>query len=312
MSVTDGGLNSEGEPGAAAGRPARAWLAALLSLAFPGAGQLYAARPWLALIAWIATVAGGVLALMVIVHAPNAAVIAIAVVAFVALYLAQIVHAWRAARASGRTRRPARGVLALVLSGFAVAQVGASSVVTSAVRANIAEPFRVPGSAMEPAIVAGDYIWAVPRKTSRIARDAVIVYRFRGQTLLKRAIGLPGDTVEMRDMHVYRNGALVTEPYAIYDSTARGTSGEFVWQRRYMTPGSDTAATAPTIRRWGPLVVPPARLFVLGDNRDQSLDSRYVGFIVADSVKGFPVRVYFSYDADRGHVRWSRIGRRID
>jgi len=94
-------------------------------------------------------------------------------------------------------------------------------------------------------------------------------------------------------------------------------SAEFNWQRQYY---ADTALQArrryaPTRDTWGPLLVPPGRLFVMGDNRDNSLDSRYWGFVDAATVKGRPLFVYFSYDQDTRDalpwltdIRWRRLG----
>jgi signal peptidase I len=93
---------------------------------------------------------------------------------------------------------------------------------------------------------------------------------------VKRVIGLPGETIEIRGKQLYVNEQPIDEPYTIYRD--------------------DMAIPAD----YGPIVVPPGKLFVLGDNRDDSLDSRSWGDVPLSYVKGRPWIIYFSYDAERG------------
>jgi hypothetical protein len=88
-------------------------------------------------------------------------------------------------------------------------------------------------------------------------------------------------------------------------------SDDFVWQRSYVLRSvvSDTTRYVASRDNWGPLVVPPRMFFLLGDNRDNSLDSRYWGFLPSDHLIGEARRIYFSRDA-AGRVRWDRLGRR--
>ncbi len=90
------------------------------------------------------------------------------------------------------------------------------------------------------------------------------------------------------------------------------------WQTEYLAPGVDRATYRPTLWNWGPLVVPPGRYFVLGDRRDDSLDSRHWGFVDGRKIKGEALFIYYSYDRTAPHafpwirdVRWGRIGRPI-
>jgi signal peptidase I len=128
---------------------------------------------------------------------------------------------------------------------------------------------------------------------------------------------MPGDTVEMRDGEILVNGEVLEEPYAQRtDSLHDLYSPEFNWQRTYFVGRwDDVRRLRPTRDRWGPLAVPSGKFFVLGDNRDNSSDSRYWGFVDAAAIKGRPLVVYFSYDREAGDplpwltdIRWSRLG----
>jgi signal peptidase I len=174
------------------------------------------------------------------------------------------------------------------------------------VNAHIIEAFRIASGAMEPALKEGDYVFVVP--TTEIRRGDVVVHDRGTQKLLQRAIGLPRDTIEMRSGELLINGARYSEPYAKpvrEDDTLQ--LAEANWQRRYLVKGSDTSLYRPTMKDWGPIVIPAASYFVLGDNRSESLDSRAFGFVPGNSVRARATTIYFSRDPDTG-IRWNRVG----
>src|SRR5262249_22673085 len=105
---------------------------------------------------------------------------------------------------------------------------------------------------------------------------------------IKRVIGLPGETVELKEKKVYINGKPLDEPYVHYLLPPSGGGAEF------------REETSFDVReRYGPVTVPPNQYFVMGDNRDNSQDSRYWGFLPRDYVKGKAVVIYWSYEAGR-------------
>lgn len=135
--------------------------------------------------------------------------------------------------------------------------------------------------------------------------------------LVKRLMGLPGDTLQMVDKILVVNGQPMDEPYVQHSEGANGDDPYpwMVWQRDYVLPGVDLSAYEPTRDNWGPLVIPEDHYFMLGDNRDTSLDSRYWGLLERWRLEGRAVLVYFSYDklsmrpfAWLTQVRWNRIG----
>src|ERR1700756_247759 len=183
--------------------------------------------------------------------------------------------------------------------------LGMALVLFLIIRTFLLEAFQIPSGSMERTLLAGDFLFVnkavygaqIPGTQARLPgfesprRGDVIVFAYPKNPELnyvKRVIGTPGDTVEMHRGAVRVNGRMVAEPYV---------------QR---VDPRDT---------WGPIAVPAGKYFVLGDNRDNSADSRYWGFVDAAAVKGRPLVVYFSYD--RGtrdalpwltDIRWSRLG----
>jgi signal peptidase I len=133
---------------------------------------------------------------------------------------------------------------------------------------------------------------------------------------VKRLVGLPGDTLEMRGKQLFLNGAPLDEPYARYiDREADAVHPGMAWQEAYLVPNPRRRTYRPSRDSWGPIVVPREHFFVLGDNRDNSEDSRYWGFVDREAVKGRPWFVYYSFDPARVRgvpwvrdIRWDRIG----
>jgi len=133
--------------------------------------------------------------------------------------------------------------------------------------------------------------------------------------LVKRLIGLPGDTLEMRNRTLYINGVAQQEPYVKHSDVPDETHPWMAWQRDYLAPGLDRNAYVPTRDNWGPLVIPVDRFMMLGDNRETSLDSRYWGLLEGWRLEGRAVFIYFSYNKDSyrpfpwlREIRWGRIG----
>lgn len=199
------------------------------------------------------------------------------------------------------------------------------------------EAFKIPSGSMENTLLVGDFLLVnkaiygarVPYTHVRLPRfrkprrGDIIVFRFpRDERVdfVKRLIGLPGDTVEMRGGRVLVNGVVLDEPYVVH-SGAEEDPGmeEFGWQRSFLVRSAEARqGYHPSRNTWGPLVVPKESYFVLGDNRDNSYDSRYWGFVPDSLLAGQPWVVYYSYERDAptthpwlSDIRWSRIGTRV-
>jgi signal peptidase I len=203
------------------------------------------------------------------------------------------------------------------------------------VRTAVIEAFKIPTSSMEGTLLVGDFLLVnkavygarIPGIDRTIAafaepsRGDVIVFHpphEPDKNYVKRVVGAPLDTLQMVDKQLYLNGTPVYEPYAQYvDRRGDAVHPDMRWQSNHLI-ASRPRRYQPTRDNWGPLVVPPGRYFVLGDNRDNSEDSRYWGFVRRDQIRGRPWRVYYSFAGPVSEslpwlkqVRWGRIGTAI-
>jgi signal peptidase I len=211
------------------------------------------------------------------------------------------------------------------------------------IRTFFVEAFKIPSGSMERTLLVGDFLLVnklvygaeLPFTGARLPRIAaprrgdVVVFEWPedpSKNFVKRLVGLPGDTLAMRNGVLLRNGLPSAEGYVSHTEPDIDPVGEeFRWQRDYLVKTAGAADASglnggyhPSRNNWGPLVVPEGKYFVLGDNRDNSLDSRYWGFVPDSLVKGRPIMIYYSYAPDTTqrlawltHVRWTRLGERI-
>ena len=184
------------------------------------------------------------------------------------------------------------------------------------IRTFVVQAFKIPTGSMEENLLIGDHLLVNkfifgPTETrferallpvGTLARGNVIVFKYPEEPerdFIKRVIGLPGETVEVRDKKVYVNGQPLDEPYVHF---LRPTSAESAFHE----------VTSFDVReRYGPVTVPPNQFFVMGDNRDNSQDSRYWGFVKRDKIKGKAFLIYWSWDSDQHWLRWRRLANYI-
>jgi len=179
------------------------------------------------------------------------------------------------------------------------------------VRTFVVQAFKIPSGSMIPTLLIGDHILVnkfvygiklpftnmtlIP--VGRPRRDDVIVFKYpqdETKDFIKRVIGLPGDRVEVRHQQVYVNDHPLSEPFAVHQEG--------------VTPETETRPRD----EFGPVTVPTDSYFVMGDNRDHSLDSRFWGFVSSDKIKGRAFLVYWSWDGLGEWVRWERIGKVVE
>jgi len=170
-------------------------------------------------------------------------------------------------------------------------------------RATVVQAFRIPTSSMQDTLLVGDFLLVnkfiygskIPFTDLRLPdlrepkRGDIIVFKHptEGKDFIKRCIGLPGDTIEIRNDVVFVNGRALDEPYKLL----HGYGG--------------------SMSNFGPVVVPQDHLFMLGDNRHNSYDSRSWGYLHENYIKGMAMVIYFSWDKLKHFPRWKRIGKLI-
>ena len=178
------------------------------------------------------------------------------------------------------------------------------------IRAFVVEAFKIPSGSMEPTLEIGDHllvnkfiygiripftsIHLFPWKSPQ--RGDVIVFIFPlepEKDFIKRVIGIGGDTVSIVNKKLYINGVEVPDPHAVY-------------RKDMALPGDDQK-----LDNFGPVTVPEGSLFVMGDNRDQSFDSRFWGFVPLKDVLGKAFTIYWSWNGQESTVRWNRLGHLI-
>jgi signal peptidase I len=170
--------------------------------------------------------------------------------------------------------------------------------------------FVVPSGSMEDTILPGDHVLVqrFPRLSPVRGEMVVLSYPIdRRQTYIKRIIGVPGDRIRIAEKIVYRNGSALSEPYAVHKL-------DYEDAYRDNFPGEPNVALYKPAEEMlekhvlnGEVVVPAGEYFVLGDNRDQSLDSRYWGFVGEGDLIGKPLMIYDSEEQPTGRIRWRRI-----
>lgn len=198
----------------------------------------------------------------------------------------------------------------------------------------LVQAYFIPSPSMEKTLLVGDVLFVnkflfgakipfinahLPAVREPKHGDIVVfISPTQDSTLVKRLIGLPGDTLEMHVGVLYRNGKAMEEPYVqglVPENTLDPRSRADM--RAMHLPhyiGADAAGYLPDVHDWGPLLVPPDSLWMMGDNRDHSLDSRFWGFVPRTNVRGTPIIIYYSWDHDSYRplpfftaTRWGRI-----
>ncbi len=212
--------------------------------------------------------------------------------------------------------------------------LGIALVIWFVLRTLLIEAFRIPSSSMERTLLVGDFLFVnkalygaeLPLIHTHLPairdprRGDIVVFDSKteeGVKVVKRLVGMPGDTLQMKSAVLWRNGVAQREPYVEHIDSLSDTSSPEMreWQVNYLLPGVNRATYRPSRDNWGPLVVPPGKYFVMGDNRDNSYDSRYWGFIDRGVIRGRPLFIYYSFDHDSWRalpfitaIRWGRIG----
>lgn len=278
-------------------RRRRPWLAALANLLAAPLGHVYAGRPGRGVLVYCAGVVIGTSALFAGQYAAWPALFLVLLALPACVYPALATDAYRIARRAGADYELKRFNRWYVYVAVVIALWAASEALASLIRRDLIQAFKTPSGAMIPTLLIGDHV-LVNKRVYRVAeprRFEVVVFEYpqdATMTFVKRIVGLPGDSIEIKDTVAWVNGAPVQEPYAAFVGGEEGDGGA----------GRD----------FGPVRVPLGQYFVLGDNRDASSDSRTWGFVPREKVAGRVQVIYWSWDHTKGSVRWDRIGRAVE
>ena len=178
------------------------------------------------------------------------------------------------------------------------------------IRAYVIQAFKIPSGSMIPTLVIGDHILVnkflygtrIPFSETMVLeftkpeKGAIIVFKYPEdptRDFIKRVVAVEGDVVESKNKAIYVNGKQTSEPYTQHTDNSIRPMG--------IEPRDN----------FGPLIVPRNKFFVMGDNRDQSYDSRYWGYVDRKDIKGKALILYWSWDSKNNWVRFARIGRLV-
>lgn len=176
------------------------------------------------------------------------------------------------------------------------------------IRTFVIQAYKIPSGSMKPTLQIGDHILVskfnygvklpllrstlIPIGTPKRGDILVFIYpEDRSKDFIKRLIGLPGDTIEIRNKKILLNGVPLNDTHGVYVDNL-------------IIPGSVQPRD-----NFGPVTVPEESIFVMGDNRDESYDSRFWGFVKMKDVLGKALIIYWSWNQEDTWVRWGRIGK---
>jgi signal peptidase I len=176
------------------------------------------------------------------------------------------------------------------------------------IRTFVVQAFKIPSGSMKPTLLVGDHLLVnkfvygvkIPflRKTlipvDNPERGDIVVFIYpvdRSKDFIKRVVGVAGDTLAIKNKRIYINGSPSNDGHGVHTDSL-------------IFPGSLQPRD-----NFGPVTVPPGHIFVMGDNRDESYDSRFWGFVDLRDVLGKAFIIYWSWDRENSDVRWKRMGR---
>lgn len=280
-------------------KPRKPWLAVLLSLLVTGLGHIYTGRAKKGLILYLSQALVLVSILTIVVLFTNIFTYLIALLIGILYILYCAVDAYRSAKIYKFTynlKRYNRWYLYIVI--FVLANLVIQPATSNLIKENSVKAYKIPSGAMLPTILIGDHILVnhFLYKTSDPERGDIIVFEFPKDPkvdYIKRIIAAGGDSIELRNKKLFINGIEQIETY-----TEHVTS---VIMERESSPRDN----------FGPVTVPDDTVFVMGDNRDNSYDSRFWGFVEMEKIRGKAISLYWSWDKENMRVRWDRIGQPI-
>ncbi|MBT7087156.1 MAG: signal peptidase I [Desulfobacterales bacterium] len=277
------------------------WLAGLLSLLFPGLGHIYCGKAKHGIILYFCLEIITLFAFAIILLPIPILNVAITVLIILSAYICVIIDSVKTAKVAAedyelkKYNRWYVYIGVILITGLLI-----DDSISWATKRYYIQSFKIPSGAMMPTVEIGDHI--ITNKfiyeLKKPEHNDVIVFippHDPDKKYIKRVVGVEGDVVEIRDKQLYINNKKITGGYEIFSDPS-------------IIPKSSTRGIRDN---FSPVIVPDDSYFVLGDNRDQSYDSRFWGFVNREAVKGKVQTTYWSWDKENTLVRWSRIGQII-
>ena len=281
-------------------KPRRPWIAVLMTLLSRGLGHLYLGNPQRGLILFgiqeCLFILFAVSALIIVPNLVFLVFVLVCSIAYVGFCVADAVSIAKIKREHYELTKYNRWYF--YVGYFIIFSIFVSALVSAGVKAYLIQAYKIPGGSMIPTLLIGDHLLANKfiYKTTEPKRGDIIIFPLPedpSREWIKRVVAVEGDTIQMINQKVYINGKYIDEPY---------------------TQHTDTLVRAGQLEprdNFGPYLVHKGKLFVMGDNREQSFDSRFWGYVSRDTVKGKAMSLYWSWNSISTHVRWDRIGKPV-
>ncbi|MCX5847945.1 MAG: signal peptidase I [Deltaproteobacteria bacterium] len=278
-------------------KPRDVWAAGLLSLIQPGLGQVYNgelkkafliyALPFFIIPAKIICLYSNYIKFFLVAY----------VIICMAFYIYVFIDAVKTAKKFSVEYHLKKYNKTIFYIGIATLVAILSFTVSTVVKFNIIKAYKIPSTTMEPTILKGDHILVDRTQSAKNPqKNDVIVFKYfnnPSKDLVKRVVAIGGETVEIRNKQLIINGNPVKESYVTYHDAV-------------IYPASQQPRD-----NFGPIVIPADFYFVLGDNRDESLDSRFFGPVEKTKIQGTVKFIYWSWYKEKQVVRWDRIGLKV-
>lgn len=278
-------------------KPRKPWLAVLLTLFTPGLGHLYCGKVRNGIYLFIGSQVINFSSYFLL-HDPYGMLLTIILGISYTLYC--LIDSYKSAKVSQvgyEMKKYNRWYY--YLSIWILASLIIQPIVGAALKSNIVEVYKIPSGAMLNTLLIGDHIICdkLFYKNSGIKRGDVVIFPFPKDpkvNYIKRVVGLGGEKLEIKDKQVYIDGNILSEGYMINE------------------PDKIFSSKASPRDNFGPVEIPKDSVFVMGDNRDNSFDSRFWGCVSKSAIKGKAIYKYWSWNSDVSSVRWERIGEKIE
>lgn len=273
------------------------WLAGLLNLLFCGLGQFYCGRPKRGILLAVVLYPFIILFWYLFLIPLPTINIALPLVAFCFFFYLVVNDAVNLARKINDSQEPQSFTKWYFYILFIGITFFAQGIISTSIKYHFSEPYKIPSKSMEPSIVKGDHIMVEKwfSKREGFHRGDIIIFPFpkdETRAFVKRVVGLPREKLKIENQKIFINGQALDESYAFHSEPVKN-------EPIYLRDNLDQ------------IVIPEGMLFVLGDNRENSRDSRYFGFIEVSKVMGKVKMLYWSYDNKESQVRWNRIGKLV-